>query len=106
MSNICYMPNINQHLHARTAAILADLGERLRLARLRREMSAETLASRASISRMTLHRVERGESGVALAIYVRIMAALDLDEDFGLLAKEDAPGRLLQDEKLKPKRQR
>ena len=40
--------------------ILINLGERIRLARLRRGLSAETVAERSSISRMTLHRAEKG----------------------------------------------
>lgn len=38
--------------------LLADLGENLRLARLRRRLSAAQVAERAGISRSTLHLME------------------------------------------------
>lgn len=47
-------------------ALLKQLGERLRAARLRRKFSAETVAERAGISRMTLHRMEKGDPAVTL----------------------------------------
>ncbi|MFV0372147.1 MAG: helix-turn-helix domain-containing protein [Azonexus sp.] len=64
----------------------AASGERFRLARLRRELSAETLAERASTSRMTLHRAEKGTPAVAMGTYLRILAVLRLQNDIGLLA--------------------
>lgn len=67
---------------------------------MRRGISAEALAERSSISRMTLHRAEKGFSAVAIGTYLRIMAALQLQEDFHLLAKDDLLGRRLQDLKL------
>jgi len=74
---------------------LVNLGERIRLARLRRGLSAETVAERSSISRMTLHRAEKGLHAVALGAYFRIMAALQLQDDFNLLAKDDMLGSRL-----------
>ena len=80
--------------------MLADFGERLRLARLRRNISAETLAERSSISRMTLHRAEKGSSAVSMGTYLRILAALHLQDDINLLAMDDKLGRKLQDLEL------
>jgi len=76
----------------------------LKLARLRRKYSAETVAQRASISRKTLSRVEKGDSAVALGIYARVMQVLRLEEDLAKLAVDDPLGRRLQDTALSPKR--
>jgi len=80
--------------------MLAELGERLKLARLRRKISAETLAERSSISRMTLHRAEQGSPAVSMGTYLRILAALHLQDDINLLAADDKLGRKLQDIEL------
>lgn len=97
------MPSKKQPIFPTERTLLAEFGERLRLARLRREISAETLAERASISRMTLHRAEKGSPTVAMGTYLRILAALHLQDDINLLAKDDKLGRKLQDLEL-PKR--
>lgn len=76
---------------------LSALGERLRLARMRRKFSAETVAKRAGISRMTLYRAESGDPVVALGTYARVLAVLQLDADLDTLALDDALGRRLQD---------
>ena len=41
---------------------LASLGERIRVARKRQRVSAVAAAQAAGISRVTLHRIERGET--------------------------------------------
>lgn len=94
------MPSKSQPIFPSEQKILAALGERIRLARLRRGISAEVLAERSSISRMTLHRAEKGFSAVAIGTYLRIMAALQLQDDFNFLAKDDLLGRRLQDLEL------
>lgn len=76
---------------------LSALGERLRLARMRRKFSAETVARRAGVSRMTLYRIESGDQAVALGSYARVLAVLQLDPDLEKLALDDALGRRLQD---------
>lgn len=83
-------PNTQQKL-------LTEFGERIRLARLRRNISAETMAKRASCSRMTIHKAEMGSPSVAFGTYLRILAALHLADDISLLARDDELGRRLQD---------
>jgi hypothetical protein len=100
------MPSKKQPIFPNEEKILADLGERIRLARLRRKFSSETLAARSSISRMTLYRVEKGDPSVLMVTYLRVLAALQLVEDFNLIAKEDPLGRSLQDLDMKPARSR
>jgi hypothetical protein len=46
-------------------------------------------------------RVEKGAPTVAIGIYLRVLYALQLDEDILWLAKEDKLGKALQDLNLK-----
>ncbi len=82
--------------------ILSELGERLRLARLRRKLSNAIVAQRAGISRSTLYKVEAGDSGATLGSYVRVLAVLGLERDLQALAADDKVGRKLQDLALAP----
>ena len=54
------------------------LGERIQLARLRRDWTAENVAYRASISRKTLHNVETGKPTVAIGTYLQVLFVLGL----------------------------
>jgi transcriptional regulator with XRE-family HTH domain len=88
----------------RISRLLEGYGSNLKLARLRRKYSAEAVAQRASISRKTLSKVEKGDPAVALGIYARVMQVLRLENDLGRLAVDDMLGRKLQDADLAPKR--
>ena len=79
----------------------ADRGEQIRLARLRRNLSIAQVAERATCSPLTVSRIEKGVPTVAIGIYLRVLYALQLDDDILLLAKEDAMGKALQDLSLK-----
>ena len=79
------------------------VGEQIRLARLRRNLSIAQVAERerATCSPLTVSRIEKGVPTVAIGIYLRVLYALQLDDDILLLAKEDAMGKALQDLSLK-----
>ena len=98
------MTRIEPSLLPRVSRLLHGYGENLKLARLRRRYSAETVAQRAGITRKTLSRVENGDSAVALGIYARVMQVLRLEEDLAKLAVDDPLGRKLQDTGLSLKR--
>jgi transcriptional regulator with XRE-family HTH domain len=98
------MPKVSPSLTPRLSRLLEDLGNRVRLARLRCKHSAETVAQRAGITRKTLSRVERGDGAVALGIYSRVLQALRLDQDLNSIAADDVLGRKLQDAGIAPKR--
>lgn len=83
--------------------ILAGMGENIKLARLRRKLSAEQVALRAGISRPTLVSIEKGVDTVSMGSYFMVLHVLRLDEDFLLLAKDDVLGRRFQDLKLMTK---
>jgi transcriptional regulator with XRE-family HTH domain len=70
--------------------LLSQLGERLRLARLRRKLSNAVVAQRAGISRTSLYKVEAGDPGATLGTYLRVMAVLGLEADFNALAAAHA----------------
>ena len=81
-----------------TENILETMGEQIKLARLRRDLSAELVAERAGISRTSLWKVESGSPAVAIGIYAAVLHALGgLDTDLLLIAKDDELGRQMQD---------
>ena len=81
-----------------TENILETMGEQIKLARLRRDLSAEGVAERAGISRTALWKVESGSPAVAIGIYAAVLHALGgMDTDLLLIAKDDELGRQMQD---------
>ena len=76
------------------------VGEQIKLARLRRNLSVTQVAERATCSPLTVSRIEKGVPTVAIGIYLRVLYALQLDDDILSLAKDDELGRALQDMNL------
>jgi transcriptional regulator with XRE-family HTH domain len=81
-----------------------SLGQRLQLARHRRDLSTIVFAERVGISRNTLKRLEEGDPNVSLGTYLRALRVLGLDADIDVVARDDALGRKLQDLKSLGKR--
>ena len=85
-------------LMPQTQTILETVGEQIKMARLRRKISVELVASRAGISRATLWAVEKGSPSVSIGIYAAILHSLNnMDKDLLFIAKDDNLGRKLQD---------
>lgn len=80
------------------------VGEQIKLARLRRNLSVAQVAERATCSPLTVSRIEKGIPTVAIGIYMRVLYALQLDDDILWLAKEDKLGKSLQDLSLKTRK--
>ena len=88
-------------LMPQTRNILKTMGEQMKMARLRRRISAELAAERAGISRSTLWAVENGSPSVSVGIYAAVLHSLTgMDKDLLLVAKDDELGRQLQDLEL------
>lgn len=111
--NVCYVKHyyylcaINQSLGMmkrqllpRHARMLSEVGNQIKLARLRRNITSVEMAQRTSLGRNTIVRIEAGDERVAMGSYFRVLIALGLDRDILLLAKDDELGRQLQDANL------
>ena len=84
---------------------LAKLGRDLRSARQRRRIPMALMAERASISRITLGKIEKGDFGVSIASYATVLFVLGMIERLSDLAdvRQDQLGLELEEENL-PKR--
>jgi len=74
------------------------------MARLRRDLSTEQVSERAGIGRTTLVKIEKGDEGVAIGMYFRVLIALGIGSDITLVARDDELGRKIQDAGLEVKR--
>ena len=81
---------------------LRKLGRDVRDARRRRRVPVAVMAERASISRTTLNKVEKGEPGVSVGAYATVLFVLGLAERLGDLAdpRTDEIGLALDEERL------
>lgn len=77
--------------------LLEELGENIRLARLRRKLPSTMVAERAGIARNTLRAIERGDASVTFGAYANVLLCLGLEKDLRLIAHDDELGRKLQD---------
>ena len=84
----------------KTRKVISEMGDNIRLARLRRRLSAEQVAERANISRPTLSAIEKGSPTVSIGSYLLVLQVLGLEKDFLLVAKDDELGRKLQDAEI------
>lgn len=84
--------------------ILMEMGGQIKLARLRRKLSAQQVAERAHISRATLWQIEKGAPSVAMGIYCQVLFVLGLEKDLLKLAANDDAGRKLMEDALLKKR--
>lgn len=82
----------------KTKIYLEQMGEQIKLARLRRKLRSQLVAERAGISRQTLISIEKGSATVSMGSYAAVLHALNnLDRDLLLIAKDDELGKKLQD---------
>ncbi len=90
------MPTATLPFEVRQAAL--KLGESLRTARTRRQMSQDELATAAQISRKTLYALEKGAPGVTIGTLVSVLWALGLIDTMNAVANPDTDthGRILE----------
>lgn len=72
------MPAATPPLIPTASTALKLLGERIRAQRKALRVSATAAAEAAGVSRVTLHRVEKGEPSVAVGAWANVMSALGL----------------------------
>jgi DNA-binding XRE family transcriptional regulator len=96
------MPQTSAKLPLPVQRALRKLGGDIRDARLRRRIPTKTMADRASISRTTLNKVEKGAPGVSLGIYATVLFVLGLHDRLAEIAdiKTDTVGLELEEENL------
>jgi transcriptional regulator with XRE-family HTH domain len=84
----------------KTARILSEMGANIKLARLRRNLTADQIAERAGITRTTLWNIEKGAPSVNFGAYAQVLFVLGLEKDLLKIAVDDELGKKLQDADL------
>ena len=79
--NIVLAPN--------TLKILERMGARIKKARLRRNISIETIAERAGIGEVTYYAIEKGVATVSIGAYAAVLSVLELENDLELIAVDE-----------------
>lgn len=81
------MKNISGgNLHEETRLIASRLGERIRVARVRRKIRQADLAVRSGLSRSTIQAIERGEMSCAVGSVLHVLWILGLSGEVELIA--------------------
>ena len=94
------MKSKRQVLFPKHQKILEKVGENIKLARKRRNLTTIQVSERAGIDRSTLVRIEKGDGRVSLGAYFNVLRVMGLQDDFLKIATDDEFGRRLQDLKL------
>ena len=71
------------------ADTLKQLGEHIRIARMRRQMRQDELADKCRISRKSLYNIESGSPGIAIGHLFSVLWALNLLDEAKSLANPD-----------------
>ena len=93
-----------------TEQILGKLGERIKKARLRRNISVRLLEEQANIGRCTLLKIEKGVPTVSIGAYMAVLSALGLEKDMNRIAQDEEGkwrygGELIPRERARKKRE-
>jgi transcriptional regulator with XRE-family HTH domain len=86
-------------------AVLSELGHRLGQARLGRNLAQADVAQNAGVSRLTVQRIESGQS-ITLISLIRILRALDLADGLDRLVPEPGPSPMARLDAAAPPRKR
>lgn len=85
--------------------VLSLLGENIKLACKRRGYTQSLIAERTGLSRLTIRKIQKGDSTVSIGHYVAVLSVLGMVDDLAKVASDDELGRKLQDIKLMSKSQ-
>lgn len=96
------MSQINNHrnLFPKQAKILQNFGQDLLLAMKRRGYTQKLISERTGFDPKTINKVFKGDAGVAIGTYLKVMAVLGMEQNFAELAAHDEVGIKLQNIKL------
>ncbi len=73
-----------------TLDILSTMGEQIKQARLRRNISVELLAERADVSCSTVYKVEKGDPNTTIGVYAAVLHGIHgMDKDLLLVAQDE-----------------
>ena len=85
---------------------MRKVGEQIRLARLRRNLSVNLVAERAGVSRASVWNVEKGNPTVAIGIYAAVLLAIGMQNELLKIAADDPLGASLEENRLLDKYRR
>ena len=92
-------------LEPNTEEKLKKMGQRIKKARLRRNISAEMISKQAGIDESTFYAIEHGVSTVSLGAYAAVLSILGLNNDLDSIAvDEEAKKQLYEQNLVKRKR--
>src|SRR5690348_15731969 len=95
------MPRSPAPIFPREEQQMRALGQRLRSARLRRGLSMEAVSARVGVTPKTYRRLERGDPAVSLALLVRALTVLGLNDAIDAVVAEDPLGQRLAEAQLR-----
>ena len=92
-------------LESNTEEKLKKMGQRIKKARLRRNISAEMISKQAGIGESTFYALEHGVSTFSLGAYAAVLSILGLNNDLDSIAvDEEAKKQLYEQNLVKRKR--
>ena len=89
---------------AKTEFAIFKMGTRIKKARLRRNIMAETLAEQVGISKGTLSAIEQGETTVSIGAYAEVLHALDMVSDLNGVAVDIEGKKKYEDVQLRQRK--
>ena len=88
----------------KTEFVIVKMGIRIKKARLRRNIMAETLAEQVGISKGTLSAIEQGETTVSIGAYAEVLSALDMVNDLNSIAVDIEGKKKYEDVQLRQRK--
>ncbi len=85
------------HLTGQDADAVTAIGQRIRRARLRRDLTQEHMAKRVGVTRKTYQALEAGAPSTSLALLTKVLAIFGCVEEISKILKTDPVGDALAD---------
>jgi transcriptional regulator with XRE-family HTH domain len=95
------LKNSQIHFNPNTKEILIAIGKRIRFCRKLYMKSETKLCIDSGVARSTLQMIEKGNPGVSIGAYIRVMYMLGMERDLLHLGLDNDADRKLLDKKLK-----